>query len=166
MRRLAAALGAVTLAGCAAAAPSATGTPAQATARVPSGLPASLGVPEDAMTMQIYRLGASNQDPSAQFEIGVLYEKGEDFPHDMGEAVRWYTKSAAQGYPKAAYNLGLIYARGAAGKPDPVAAYVWLARAAKGLSTGEKPRAERALALERSVMTDAELAAAKAQLAK
>ncbi len=157
MKRIALAV-ALAVAACAG-----SGAAPGAGARVPEGLPASLGEPEDAMTMQIYRLGASNQDPSAQFGIGVLYEKGVDFPHDIDESMRWYKKSAAQGYAPAAYNLGLIYARGALGKPDPVAAYVWLSRAAKDLPAEDRPRARKALALEESVMTDAERARARAR---
>ncbi len=157
MRRLGAALAALVLA---AGVPGSDAAPL----RVPPGLPASLGVPEDAMTMQVYRLGASNLDPSAQFEIGVLYEKGEEFPHDIAEAVRWYRKSAEQGYPEAAYNLGLIYAKGLDGAPDPVEAAVWLARAARTLPPGERERAEKALLLENAVMSDAEREAARARL--
>lgn len=168
MIRTAAALAALALAlaACCASPNPASTAPAAGRAPVPAGLPASLGVPEDAMTMQVYRLGAANQDPSAQFEIGVLYEKSQDFPRDMAEAARWYAKSAKQGYPEAAYNLGLIYARGALGKPDPVSAYVWLVRAVKGLKGKERRRAEKALALEDTVMTDPERDAARARLAK
>jgi TPR repeat protein len=45
-------------------------------------------------------------DVKAQFNMGILYEKGQGVPQDFQEAFRWYYLAAAQ------FNLGFLYATG------------------------------------------------------
>jgi len=74
----------------------------------------------------------------AQSKLGVLYASGVGMAQDKDEAVRWYIKSAEQGYALGQYNLAMMYLRGEGGlKEDPVkgrellqkAADQWLASA-------------------------------------
>ena len=44
--------------------------------------------------------------------MGVLYASGVGIPVDKQEAVRWYRKSAGQGYPVGQWNLAFMYIRG------------------------------------------------------
>ena len=44
--------------------------------------------------------------PEAQFNLGLMYDKGQGVPQDYAEAVKWYRKAAEQGNAKAQYNLG------------------------------------------------------------
>lgn len=46
---------------------------------------------------------------SAQFNLGVMYSKGEGVKQDDIEAVKWYRKAAEQGHKNAQYNLGVMY---------------------------------------------------------
>ncbi len=48
----------------------------------------------------------------AQFNLGVMYQRGEGVPQDSAEALAWYRKAAGQDLPDAHYNLGVIYHNG------------------------------------------------------
>ena len=41
-----------------------------------------------------------------------MYDEGRGVEQDATEAVRWYSKAAAQGYADAQVNLGLMYEKG------------------------------------------------------
>lgn len=71
----------------------------------------SYGDPKGYATQEWFRF-ALQGDAEAQFNIGVLYEKGHEIPPDYSDAARWYRKAADQGHDKAQFNLGLLYARG------------------------------------------------------
>jgi TPR repeat protein len=49
---------------------------------------------------------AEQGDAIAQFDLGFLYEQGKGVPQDYAEAVKWYWKSAEQGYYIAQTMLG------------------------------------------------------------
>jgi TPR repeat protein len=55
---------------------------------------------------------AESGDPSAQFNIGLMYESGQGVPQNDAEAVKWYRLAADQGEPSAQYNLGVMYEYG------------------------------------------------------
>jgi TPR repeat protein len=40
-------------------------------------------------------------DAKAQFNLGVMYDKGEGAPRDHAEAMKWYRKAADQGNAEA-----------------------------------------------------------------
>ena len=45
----------------------------------------------------------------AQFNLGVMYKKGQGVALDFSKAVTWYKRAAAQGNAKAQFNLGGMY---------------------------------------------------------
>ena len=51
----------------------------------------------------------SRASPSAQFNLGKMYELGRGVTQDDAEAVRWYRLAAEQGHADAQYNLGNMY---------------------------------------------------------
>ncbi len=51
-------------------------------------------------------------DPSAQFNLGEMYEYGLGVQKDDVKAFEWYSKAAAQGYAPAQNNLGIMYEYG------------------------------------------------------
>jgi TPR repeat protein len=51
---------------------------------------------------------ANQGDHSAQYNLGLMYEKGEDVPQSYTEAVKWYRLAADQGNASAQNNLGII----------------------------------------------------------
>ena len=67
---------------------------------------------------------------TTQFELAQMYRKAEPRSKDYGEAAKWFTQSAQQGYRKAQFKIGVMYARGLGVKCDYVRAYAWLMIAA------------------------------------
>jgi TPR repeat protein len=52
---------------------------------------------------------AKKGDAKAQYNVGLIYEKGRGVKADLSEAMRWYEKAAKQGNGKAQYNLARLY---------------------------------------------------------
>ena len=48
----------------------------------------------------------------AQYNLGLMYFKGEGVPQDYKEAVKWWKLSAEQGDASAQFNLGQMYRKG------------------------------------------------------
>ena len=65
---------------------------------------------------------AVDNNPGAQYNLGVYYEKGLGVPADLAMARSWYQKAADQGHFKAQFNLGVMHMQGDGGPKDPVAA--------------------------------------------
>ena len=69
----------------------------------------------------------------AQYNLGLMYDKGYGVPQDYEQARQWYEKAAAQGYAKAQYNLGVLYHNGNGVPKNLVQAHKWFnLSAAKG----------------------------------
>lgn len=73
---------------------------------------------------------AQNGDASAQYNMGVLYDRGYGVPRDYARARQWYEKAAAQHYPRAEHNLGVMYETGKGVARDPGRAAKWFRRGA------------------------------------
>ena len=63
-------------------------------------------------TLKSLRERADQGDAVAQFNLGLMYAKGDGVPQNHAEAVKWYRMAADQGDASAQFNLGLMYARG------------------------------------------------------
>jgi len=87
------------------------------------------------------RVRAEQGDSSAQYNLGLAYQKGLGVPQDYKESVEWYRKSAEQGYSLAQNNLGVMYALGQGGLQDYVTAHMyWNIAAVGGLKSAIKGR--------------------------
>ncbi|MCH9715744.1 MAG: SEL1-like repeat protein, partial [Gammaproteobacteria bacterium] len=69
-------------------------------------------------------------DPTAQFALGQLYQRGVSVKKDNEKAVEYYMQAIAQQDLKAEYTLGLFYLAGEGGTPDYPQAMGWLNDAA------------------------------------
>lgn len=83
-------------------------------------------------------------DKIAQYQTGVMFERGIGTDTNESEASKWYEKSAIQGHMDAQYNLGLMYTRGQGIEQNEQLAMMWLATAAK---QGDKEARKLLLAL-------------------
>jgi TPR repeat protein len=81
--------------------------------------------------MQEWRPLAERGNAIAQFNLGMLYDKGDGVPQDYVQARQWYNKAANQGYAAAQVNLGILYLLGRGGPEDYQFALYWLRLAAK-----------------------------------
>lgn len=73
---------------------------------------------------------AEHGEARAQYDLGVLYDKGQGVPQSDKEAFHWYHMAAEQEDARAQYNLGLMYANGQGVQQDYLEAYYWINRAA------------------------------------
>ena len=67
----------------------------------------------------------------AQFNLGVMCDKGQGVPQDYAEAVRWHRKAAEQGFAHAQFNLGVMYDKGQGVPQDYAEAARWFRKAAE-----------------------------------
>ncbi len=81
------------------------------------------------VAMEIWRPLAEQGHASAQFSLGLLYDRGEGVLPNPKQAAKWYHKAADQGDPDAQLNLGLMYAQGDGLKKNYVTAYKWFSLA-------------------------------------
>ena len=91
------------------------------------------------LLLEWYTLSAEQGNVKAQFNLGIMYDKGQGVLQDYKEAVKWYTLSAEQGHAKAQYNLGHMYDNGEGILQDFVKAHMWANISA---SNGNKNGAE------------------------
>ncbi len=64
------------------------------------------------------RVAAEAGSAQAQFNLGVLYSRGEGTKKNYSEAARWYLKAADQGHRGAMLNLSVILEKGLGGVRD------------------------------------------------
>jgi TPR repeat protein len=85
----------------------------------------------------------------AQYNLGVMYEKGEGVKKkDAVQAVRWFRKArkaAEQGDAGAQYNPGNMYRKGQGVEKDAVQAVHWCRKAAVQRHAQPQPSATSAL---------------------
>jgi uncharacterized protein len=73
---------------------------------------------------------ANGGEARAQYDLGLMYDRGDGVQQSDGKAMYWYERAAAQGEPRAQYNLGLMHLNGQGISPDPVKAYYWISLSA------------------------------------
>ncbi len=80
--------------------------------------------------LKIWKLIADQGKANAQYNLGVMYAKGQGVPKDDQQAMQWFRKAADQGYARAQYNLGVIYQYGQGVTQDESQAMLWFRKAA------------------------------------
>ena len=84
-----------------------------------------------ATTQREWRPLAEQGDASAQYNLGLMYHKGEGVPQDYKEAMKWYRRAAEQGDASAQFNLGDMYRDGEGVPQDYKVAMKWFRQAAE-----------------------------------
>jgi TPR repeat protein len=83
-----------------------------------------------AQTFDETKAKAVQGDARAQYNLALMYDKGEGVKQDLMQAKLWYDKAAAQGFAPAQYNLALMYYKGEGVKQDLTRAKLWWEKAA------------------------------------
>ena len=93
----------------------------------------------DALAVGWYRKAADQGHPSAQFQLGCMYQQGRGtLPQSDALAVEWYRRAADQGYAPAQCSLGYFYERGRGGlRQNYATAAEWYRRAADPAKHGD-----------------------------
>ncbi|MBL0231946.1 MAG: sel1 repeat family protein [Moraxellaceae bacterium] len=84
-----------------------------------------------AAALKEFNEAAEQGHADAQFNLGLMYRKGQGVPQDDTQAVVWFKKAAQQGYASAQYNLGIMYDKGQGVPQDYTQAVVWWQKAAQ-----------------------------------
>ena len=66
----------------------------------------------------------------SQYNIGVMYKKGQGVDINLKEAAKWYLKAANQGYTEAQYNIGAMLYEGKGVEQNYKEAFNWFLKAA------------------------------------
>lgn len=74
---------------------------------------------------------AKQGDADAQYNLGLVYSRGNGVPRDDAEAAKWYRKAAEQGFAAAQFNLGVMYSNGKGVPRDGAEAAKWYRKAAE-----------------------------------
>ena len=91
-----------------------------------------------ATALREWRSLAAQGDAAAQYNLGLMYNKGQSVPQDYAEAVKWYRRAAKQGNGGGQANLGYMYDVGLAVPQDYAWAAKWYRRAAnQGNAVGQ-----------------------------
>ena len=80
---------------------------------------------------RLWRQFAEQGYPLAQYNLALLYEKGQGIAQDSSEAVKWYRQAAEGGVAAAQVNLAVRYARGEGVARDNLEAAKWYRLAAE-----------------------------------
>ncbi len=92
-----------------------------------------------ATALRLWRPFAEQGNADAQYNLGVMYDKGKGVPQDYVQAVAWYRKAADRGNAIAQYNLGNRYDNGKGVPQDYVQAVPWYRKAAdQGYAWGQR----------------------------
>ena len=103
-------------------------------------------------------------NPDAQYNLGVLYDKGLRVPKDSTAAMKWFRKAAAHGNALAALGIGVMYAKGEGVVQDFFQARVWFFRAVERIP--ESDAAHHATAVDYGDRAAAHLSAEQITAAK
>ena len=92
-------------------------------------------------SLAIHKQEAASGDPTAQFDLALMYDLGRGVPRDYAQAMNWYRKAADQSYAPAMTNIGILYYNQEGVPRDLVQAYAWFVRA----KLAHDPRADELL---------------------
>ena len=84
-----------------------------------------------ASAYRIWKPLADRGDASAQFNLGILHQRGLGIRRDLSEAFRLFRRAAEQGLPQAEVELGRMYARGWGTAQRFGDAFLWFEKAAE-----------------------------------
>jgi len=74
---------------------------------------------------------AEKDNADAQYNLGILYQKGLGVEKNLKTAFIWYKRAAANGHTDAMYNLGIMYDKGRVVYRSPKDATKWWKKAAE-----------------------------------
>jgi TPR repeat protein len=106
----------------------------------------SAGNPHKLLTSHMNQLTSEQHEEHrchiyAQYNLGVMYGKGQGVPQDNNIAVKWWKLAAKQGYANVQFNLAVMYYKGQGVPKDYVYAHMWAnLAAANGDEKGGKAR--------------------------
>src|SRR5277367_6058522 len=84
-----------------------------------------------ATALRLWRPLAEHGNAYSQFNLGVMYYRGQGIPQGLAEAMRWFREAADQGDAQAEFSLGFMYKEGDGVPQDYAEAVKWFGKAAE-----------------------------------
>ena len=84
-----------------------------------------------ATALDNWRPLAEQGDVAAQYNLGMMYARGDGVDEDLATAAEWFERAAEQGHPEAQARIGAMYVRGLGVEQDSATGVDWLQRAAE-----------------------------------
>lgn len=84
---------------------------------------------QKALELPVYER-ARNGDPEAQFNVGLIYDRGDHGERDATQALKWYQEAADRGLPKSQYTLGAKHGLGRDLPKNKIESFRWIRYAA------------------------------------
>ena len=94
------------------------------------GMP-SYGSKNYSKTVKSIKKSADYGNAMAQYNLGLMYAKGENLVQDYQQALFWFRKAADQGVGIAEFSLALLYDKGLGVDQDYPQAVSWYRKAAE-----------------------------------
>ena len=82
-------------------------------------------------TLREFRPLTEQDIATAQYNLGIMYHKGQGVPQDYAKAMKWYRKAAERGHVRGQYNVGVMYHKGLGLPQDYAKAAKWYRKAAE-----------------------------------
>jgi len=79
----------------------------------------------------------------AQFNLGLLHQKGRGVAQDLSAAHAWYLRAAEGGYARAQYRVAELYEAGEGVRRDLIQAHLWFRIAGEQKYEDAKKRRKR-----------------------
>jgi TPR repeat protein len=92
------------------------------------------GMPRSAEMNALYRKAEQN-DPDAEYNLGLRLLRGEGLPRNEAEAATWFERAARMGDARAQFQLGEVYTSGTGVPQDQVTGYTWMTLASSNGDT-------------------------------
>ena len=109
------------------------------------------------MALRLWGPLADKGHAPAQFNLGLMHDKGEGVTQNHAEAAKLYRRAAEQGYAPAQSNLGVLYDNGDGVAQNHVIAHMWFNLAA---SQGDA-KARQSLNIAAAQMTPRQISEAQ-----
>jgi TPR repeat protein len=104
---------------------------AQAIAAARKAAAGADGAPQDPAKLVTWlEERVKNNDPVAEYRLGVLYALGQGVKQDYGHAAQLFQAAADGGVAEAHYNIAVMYSEGMGAQKDPPKAVEWYLKAA------------------------------------
>ena len=84
-----------------------------------------------------FEMAATQGNPTAQFNLGVMQFNAEGGKQDVEQAILWFEQAAQQELAVAQYTLGMFYQDGKVVERNLERARHWLNRAALNVTSGD-----------------------------
>jgi TPR repeat protein len=85
---------------------------------------------DKASQIEVYRQAAEQGDANSQYDLAMMYYRGQGVAQDYKQAFKWFAKAAEQGLAEAQNNLGLMYSEGKGVTRDYQKTFEWYTKAA------------------------------------